>query len=49
LPPNAATFGLSIARRAFEVLGHRIAVRSVVDEESLFSIYAPAADATNAR
>lgn len=35
--------GLSIVRRALEVLGHRIEVRSVVGEGSLFSIYAPAA------
>jgi two-component system, OmpR family, phosphate regulon sensor histidine kinase PhoR len=37
--------GLSIVRRALEVLGHRIEVRSVVGEGSLFSIYAPAAGA----
>jgi signal transduction histidine kinase len=35
--------GLSIVRRAIEVLGHRIEVRSIVGEGSLFSIYAPAA------
>jgi two-component system, OmpR family, phosphate regulon sensor histidine kinase PhoR len=35
--------GLSIARRALEVLGHRLEVRSVVGEGSLFSIYLPAA------
>jgi two-component system phosphate regulon sensor histidine kinase PhoR len=35
--------GLSIVRRALEMLGHRIEVRSVVGEGSLFSIYAPAA------
>jgi two-component system, OmpR family, phosphate regulon sensor histidine kinase PhoR len=34
--------GLSIVRRALEILGHRIEVRSVVGEGSLFSIYAPA-------
>jgi signal transduction histidine kinase len=34
--------GLSIVRRALEVLGHRIEVQSVVGEGSLFSIYAPA-------
>lgn len=34
--------GLSIVRRALEVLGHRIEVRSVVGEGSLFSIHAPA-------
>jgi two-component system phosphate regulon sensor histidine kinase PhoR len=38
--------GLSIVRRALEVLGHRIEVRSVVGEGSLFSIYAPAAAAS---
>src|SRR5450432_3936019 len=37
--------GLSIVRRALEVLGHRIEVRSVVGEGSLFSIYAPASAA----
>jgi two-component system, OmpR family, phosphate regulon sensor histidine kinase PhoR len=37
--------GLSIVRRALEVLGHRIEVRSVVGEGSIFSIYAPAAPA----
>jgi two-component system, OmpR family, phosphate regulon sensor histidine kinase PhoR len=35
--------GLSIVRRALEVLGHRIEVRSAVGEGSLFSIHAPAA------
>ena len=40
--------GLSIVRRAADVLGHRIEVRSVVGEGSLFSIYAPAAAASNA-
>jgi signal transduction histidine kinase len=34
--------GLSIVRRALEVLGHRIEVRSVVGEGSVFSVYAPA-------
>ncbi|WGD55179.1 HAMP domain-containing sensor histidine kinase [Bradyrhizobium sp. CB1650] len=34
--------GLSIVRRALEVLGHRIEVRSVVGDGSRFSIYAPA-------
>lgn len=38
--------GLSIVRRAVEVLGHRIEVRSVVGEGSLFSIYAPASPAS---
>jgi signal transduction histidine kinase len=33
--------GLSITRRAVEALGHRIEVRSVVGQGSLFSIYAP--------
>jgi two-component system, OmpR family, phosphate regulon sensor histidine kinase PhoR len=35
--------GLSIVCRAIEVFGHRIEVRSVVGEGSLFSIYAPVA------
>jgi two-component system phosphate regulon sensor histidine kinase PhoR len=35
--------GLSIVCRAIKVLGHRIEVRSVVGEGSLFSIYAPVA------
>jgi two-component system phosphate regulon sensor histidine kinase PhoR len=39
--------GLSIVRRALEVLGHRIEVRSVVGEGSLFSIYAPASPASS--
>lgn len=39
---NGLGIGLSIVRRAVEVLGHRIEVRSVVGEGSLFSIYAPA-------
>jgi signal transduction histidine kinase len=34
--------GLSIVRRALDVLGHRIEVRSIVREGSLFSIYLPA-------
>jgi two-component system phosphate regulon sensor histidine kinase PhoR len=42
---NGLGIGLSIVRRAIEVLGHRIEVRSVVGEGSLFSIYAPAAAA----
>jgi two-component system, OmpR family, phosphate regulon sensor histidine kinase PhoR len=33
--------GLSIVRRALDMLGHRIEIRSVVGEGSLFSIYAP--------
>lgn len=37
--------GLSIVRRALEVLGHRIEVRSVVGEGSLFSIYVPSVPA----
>jgi two-component system, OmpR family, phosphate regulon sensor histidine kinase PhoR len=40
--------GLSIVRRAIEVLGHRIEVRSVVGEGSLFSIYVPTTAATKA-
>ncbi len=40
---NGLGIGLSIVRRALEVLGHRIEVRSVVGEGSLFSIYVPAA------
>jgi two-component system phosphate regulon sensor histidine kinase PhoR len=40
---NGLGIGLSIVRRALEVLGHRIEVRSVSGEGSLFSIYAPAA------
>jgi two-component system phosphate regulon sensor histidine kinase PhoR len=39
--------GLSIVRRALEVLGHRIEVRSIVGEGSLFSIYLPAAAAAS--
>lgn len=39
---NGLGIGLSIVRRAIEVLGHRIEVRSVVGEGSVFSIYAPA-------
>lgn len=33
--------GLSIVRRALEVLGHRVEIRSVVGEGSLFSIFLP--------
>jgi signal transduction histidine kinase len=40
--------GLSIVRRALEVLGHRIEVRSNIGEGSLFSIYLPVAVATSA-
>jgi two-component system, OmpR family, phosphate regulon sensor histidine kinase PhoR len=43
---NGLGIGLSIVRRSLEVLGHRIKVRSVVGEGSLFSIYAPAAAAS---
>jgi two-component system phosphate regulon sensor histidine kinase PhoR len=43
---NGLGIGLSIVRRALEVLGHRIEVRSIVGEGSLFSIYAPAAVAS---
>lgn len=42
---NGFGIGLSIVRRALEVVGHRIDVRSVVGEGSLFSIYLPAAAA----
>jgi len=38
---NGLGIGLSIVRRALEVLGHKIEVRSVVGEGSLFSICAP--------
>jgi signal transduction histidine kinase len=44
---NGLGIGLSIVRRALEVLGHQIEVRSVVGEGSLFSIYAPAARAND--
>jgi two-component system, OmpR family, phosphate regulon sensor histidine kinase PhoR len=40
---NGLGIGLSIVRRALEVLGHRIEVRSVVGEGSRFSIFVPAA------
>jgi two-component system, OmpR family, phosphate regulon sensor histidine kinase PhoR len=40
--------GLSIVRRAPDVLGHRIEVRSIVGEGSFFSIHVPAAAASNA-
>jgi two-component system phosphate regulon sensor histidine kinase PhoR len=40
---NGLGIGLSLVRRALEVLGHRIEVRSAVGQGSLFSIYAPAA------
>jgi two-component system phosphate regulon sensor histidine kinase PhoR len=43
---NGLGIGLSIVRRALEVLGHRIEVRSVVDEGTFFSIYVPAAAAS---
>ena len=46
LAPECGTglgIGLSIVRHALAMLGHRIEVRSVVGEGSLFSIYAPAA------
>jgi two-component system, OmpR family, phosphate regulon sensor histidine kinase PhoR len=43
---NGLGIGLSIVRRALEMLGHPIEVRSVVGEGSLFSIYAPAAAAS---
>jgi len=38
---NGLGIGLSIVRRALEVLGYRIEVRSIVGEGSLFSIYVP--------
>jgi signal transduction histidine kinase len=44
---NGLGIGLSIVRRALDVLGHRIEVRSIVREGSLFSIYLPAAVATS--
>jgi two-component system, OmpR family, phosphate regulon sensor histidine kinase PhoR len=40
---NGLGIGLSIVRRALEMLGHRIEVRSIVGKGSLFSIYAPVA------
>jgi two-component system, OmpR family, phosphate regulon sensor histidine kinase PhoR len=40
---NGLGIGLSIVRRALEVLGHRIEVRSVVGEGSRFSIFVPVA------
>ena len=43
---NGLGIGLSIVRRALEVLGHRIEVRSIVDQGSLFSIYVPRAPTT---
>jgi two-component system, OmpR family, phosphate regulon sensor histidine kinase PhoR len=43
---NGLGIGLSIVRRAIEVLGHRIEVQSAKGEGSLFSIYAPAAVAS---
>jgi signal transduction histidine kinase len=43
---NGLGIGLAIVRRALEMLGHRIEVRSVVGKGSLFSIYAPAAAAS---
>ena len=43
---NGLGIGLSIVRRALEVLGHRVEVRSIVGQGSLFSIYAPAATAS---
>ena len=43
---NGLGIGLSIVRRALEVLGHRVEVRSIVGQGSLFSIYAPASTAS---
>ena len=42
---NGLGIGLSIVRRALEVLGHRIEIRSAIGEGSVFSIYVPAAAA----
>ncbi|SED35707.1 sensor histidine kinase [Bradyrhizobium erythrophlei] len=39
---NGLGIGLSIVRRALEVLGHRIEIRSILGEGSRFSIYVPA-------
>jgi two-component system phosphate regulon sensor histidine kinase PhoR len=39
--------GLSLVRRALDMLGHRIEVRSTVNEGSLFSIYLPITAAAN--
>jgi len=44
---NGLGIGLSIVRRALDALGHRIEVRSIVREGSLFSIYLPVASATS--
>jgi signal transduction histidine kinase len=38
--------GLAIVRRALEMLGHRVEVRSIVGKGSLFSIYTPAVAAS---
>jgi two-component system, OmpR family, phosphate regulon sensor histidine kinase PhoR len=46
---NGLGIGLSIVRRALDVLGHRIEVRSIVTEGSLFSIYLPVAPAISKR
>ena len=43
---NGLGIGLSIVRRALEVLGHRVEVRSIVGQGSVFSIYAPAVAAS---
>jgi two-component system, OmpR family, phosphate regulon sensor histidine kinase PhoR len=43
---NGLGIGLSIVGRAIEMLGHRIEVRSVVGEGSLFSTYTPAVEAS---
>lgn len=42
---NGLGIGPAIVRRAVEMLGHRIEVRSAVGKGSVFSIYAPAAAA----
>jgi signal transduction histidine kinase len=43
---NGLGIGLAIVRRALEVLGHRVEVRSIVGKGSLFSIYTPAVAAS---
>ncbi len=43
---NGSGIGLSIVRRALDLLCHRIEVRSIVGEGSLFSIYTPGAAAS---
>jgi two-component system phosphate regulon sensor histidine kinase PhoR len=43
---NGLGIGLAIVRRALEMLGHRVEVRSIVGKGSLFSIYTPAVAAS---